>query len=67
MADKSLIPLPVAPEEYSVLDQSNMRSGLEGTILDIHVDIAGAKRMKNKESSLSIKRHQFLLMGASGG
>ena len=67
MADKSLIPLPVAPEEYSVLDQSNMRSGLEGAILDIHVDIGGAKRMKNKESSLSIKRHQFLLMGASGG
>jgi len=67
MADKSLIPLPVAPEEYSVLDQSNMRSGLEGTILDIHVDIAGAKRMQNKESSLSIKRHQFLLMGSSGG
>jgi len=67
MADKSLIPLPVAPEEYSVLDQSNMRSGLEGTILDIHVDISGAKRMQNKESSLSIKRHQFLLMGSSGG
>ena len=67
MADKSLIPLPVAPEEYSLLDQSNLRSGLEGTILDIHVDIGGAKRMKNKESSLSIKRHQFLLMGASGG
>ena len=67
MADKSLIPLPVAPEEYSLLDQSNLRSGLEGTILDIHVDIAGAKKMRNKESSLSIKRHQFLLMGASGG
>jgi hypothetical protein len=67
MADKSLIPLPVAPEGYSVLDQSNMRSGLEGAILDIHVDIGGAKRMKNKESSLSIKRHQFLLMGSSGG
>ena len=30
MADKSLIPLPVAPEEYSLLDQSNLRSGLEG-------------------------------------
>ena len=54
MADKSLIPLPVAPEEYSILDQSNLRSGLEGTILDIHVDIAGAKKMRNKESSLSI-------------
>jgi len=67
MADKSLIPLPVATEEYSVLDQSNMRSGLEGAILDIHVDIGGAKRMQNKESSLSIKRHQFLLMGSSGG
>ena len=67
MADKSLIPLPVAPEEYSALDESNMRSGLEGAILDIHVDIGGAKRMKNKESSLSIKRHQFLLMGSSGG
>ena len=67
MAEKSAVPLPVAPQEYSDIDQSVLRSTIEGTIVDINTDIGGANRMKNKISSLSIKRHQFLLMGSSGG
>lgn len=67
MAEKSSIPLPVAPQEYSNIDQSILRSTLEGTIVDINSDIGGANEMKNKISSLSVRRHQFLLMGASGG
>jgi|TARA_R110001583_G_C5467104_1_gene392500 hypothetical protein len=67
MAEKSAIPLPVAPQEYSNIDQSILRSTLEGTIVDINSDIGGANEMKNKISSLSVRRHQFLLMGASGG
>jgi|TARA_R110002051_G_scaffold18547_1_gene53306 hypothetical protein len=67
MAEKSAIPLPVAPQEYSNIDQSILRSTLEGTIVDINSDIGGANQMKNKISSLSVRRHQFLLMGASGG
>ena len=67
MAEKSAIPLPVAPQEYSNIDQSILRSTIEGTIVDINSDIGGATQMKNKKSSLSVRRHQFLLMGASGG
>jgi len=67
MAEKSSVPLPVAPQEYSDIDQSVLRSSIEGVIVDINTDIGGANKMKNKISSLSIKRHQFLLMGASGG
>ena len=67
MAEKTSIPLPVAPTEYSNIDQSILRSTLEGTIVDINSDIGGANEMKNKISSLSVRRHQFLLMGASGG
>ena len=67
MAEKSAIPLPLAPQEYSNIDQSILRSTLEGTIVDINSDIGGANEMKNKISSLSVRRHQFLLMGASGG
>jgi|TARA_R110000824_G_scaffold11852_2_gene52127 hypothetical protein len=67
MAEKSAIPLPVAPPEYSNIDQSILRSTIEGTIVDINSDIGGANQMKNKISSLSVRRHQFLLMGASGG
>ena len=64
MAEKSAIPLPVAPQEYSNIDQSILRSTLEGTIVDINSDIGGANEMKNKISSLSVRRHQFLLMGS---
>ena len=67
MAEKSAIPLPVAPQEYSNIDQSILRSTLEGTIVDINSDIGNANQMKNKISSLSVRRHQFLLMGVSGG
>jgi len=67
MAEKSSVPLPVAPQEYSDIDQSVLRSSIEGVIVDINTDIGGANKMKNKISSLSIKRHQFLLMGSSGG
>ena len=67
MAEKTSIPLPIATPEYSNIDQSILRSTLEGTIVDINTDIGGANEMKNKISSLSVRRHQFLLMGASGG
>jgi hypothetical protein len=67
MAEKSSVPLPIAPLQYSNVDQSILRSTIEGTIVDINNDVANANKMKNKISSLSIRRHQFLLMGASGG
>lgn len=67
MAEKSSVPLPIAPPQYSNVDQSILRSTIEGTIVDINNDVANANKMKNKISSLSIRRHQFLLMGASGG
>ena len=67
MAEKSAIPLPIAPKEYSNIDQSILRSTIEGALLDMNNDIGNANRLKSKPSSLSVRRHQFLLMGASGG
>jgi len=67
MAEKTSIPLPIATPEYSNIDQSILRSTIEGAILDINSDIGNANKMQNKISSLSIRRHQFLLMGVSGG
>ncbi len=49
------------------IDQSILRSTIEGALIDINNDIGNANRLKNKPSSLSVRRHQFLLMGASGG
>ena len=67
MAEKSSVPLPIAPLQYSNVDQSILRSTIEGALLDINNDIGNANRLKSKPSSLSVRRHQFLLMGASGG
>ena len=67
MAEKTSRPLPVATPEYSNIDQSILRSTIEGALLDMNNDIGNANRLKNKPSSLSVRRHQFLLMGASGG
>ena len=67
MAEKTSVPLPIATPEYSNIDQSILRSTIEGAILDINSDIGSSNKMQNKISSLSIRRHQFLLMGVSGG
>ncbi len=67
MAQKTVIPLPVAPKEYSSFDQGALRLTLENSIGDLHIDIGNATKIENKPSSLALKRHQFLLMGSSGG
>lgn len=64
MATKS-IPLPVAPPQYMEQLESEFRRQLEIQLLRISDTVDSNNIQANKESSLALRRHQFLLMGAS--
>jgi U3 small nucleolar ribonucleoprotein component len=67
MADKSAVPLPIATTEYDEINETITRRTIEQTFQDINSDIGKAKRKQDTISSKAIRRHQFLLMGVSGG
>tara|TARA_R100000329_G_C7614777_1_gene218193 strand:+ start:420 stop:623 length:204 start_codon:yes stop_codon:yes gene_type:complete len=67
MADKSAVPLPIATTEYDEINETVTRRTIEQTFQDINSDIGNAKRKQDTISSKAIRRHQFLLMGVTGG
>ena len=67
MADKSAVPLPIATTEYDEVNETVTRRTIEQTFQDINSDIGNAKRKQDTISSKAIRRHQFLLMGVTGG
>ena len=67
MADKPSVPLPIATPEYEELNEIITRRTIEQTFQDINSDIGNSKRKQDSISSKAMRRHQFLLMGVTGG
>jgi len=65
MAEKTSIPLPLASQEYDETNESITRRTIEQAVQDINSEIGTVKTMQQSSVSKSIRRHQFLLMGAS--
>jgi hypothetical protein len=64
MAQKNPITLPVAFSEYDKVNESLLRRQLEQAIQNIENEISYLKSMRESITSKSVRRHQFLLMGA---
>ena len=64
---KTYRPLNNAPEEYEVFDESMSRRTIEQNFDDVSSDINAVKTQTDKDSSLSLRKYQFLLLGASNG
>ena len=60
MAEKTSLPLPLANQEYDEINEAITRRTIEQAIQDINAEIAGALQ-------ISVRRHQFLLMGVKHG
>jgi hypothetical protein len=60
-------PLPVAPPAYSQANEQTTRRSVEQIIQDTNGKIDRSVSKEDKLSSLSLRRFQFLLMGASNG
>ena len=59
--------LPLPPKDYDHRDQAVVRSQVEQNFQDVDRNISDAANFDTKESSLAVRRVQFLLMGAANG
>jgi hypothetical protein len=59
--------LPVANKEYDQQNEQVARRTIEQSLQDISSTVEGNTNKTNKNSSLALRRFQFLLMGASSG
>ena len=67
MSLKVYRPLNRAPEEYQEYDESMSRRTIEQNFQDVSSDIHAVKIQADSDSSLSLRKYQFLLLGASNG
>tara|TARA_R110002020_G_scaffold429330_1_gene638882 strand:+ start:58 stop:261 length:204 start_codon:yes stop_codon:yes gene_type:complete len=67
MADIKNIALPVPNPEYDSDDEAVTRRMLEQTIEDLAIKITRVQLLQDTMTSKSMRRHQFLLMGAKHG
>ena len=56
-----------APQEYEEYDESMSRRAIEQNFQDVSSDIHSVKIQADSDSSLSLRKYQFLLLGASNG
>ena len=59
--------LPVAKKEYEQQNEQVARRTIEQSLQDISSTVEGNTNKTNKNSSLALRRFQFLLMGAGNG
>jgi hypothetical protein len=67
MSIKSYRALNRAPQEYQEYDESMSRRTIEQNFEDVSSDIHAVKIQADSDSSLSLRKYQFLLLGASNG
>lgn len=67
MALKRYRSLNDAPAEYETFDESMSRRTIEQNFDEVSSDINAAKTQSDKDASLSLRKYQFLLLGASNG
>jgi hypothetical protein len=67
MTLKAYRPLNVATEEYEQVNEGISRRTIEQNFQDVSSDIHSVKTQSDRDSSLSLRKYQFLLLGASNG
>ena len=65
MASLKTNPLPVPGEAYDVENEQTTRRTIEFALQSVENDLLLVKTQSDKDSSLAMRRFQFLLMGAS--
>ena len=64
---KSYNALNQAPIEYEEYDESMSRRTIEQNFQDVSSNIQAVKVQADRDASLSLRKYQFLLLGASNG
>lgn len=64
MRTSEVIRLPSSKPEYSQADEQTTRRFIEQTFETLRTDVVNVRDKTDATSSLALRRHQFLLMGA---
>lgn len=67
MRTPEIISLPVAGEKHDIHNEQTMRRTVEQMFAAVRNDMIEIRDKTDREASLSMRRHQFLMMGASNG
>jgi hypothetical protein len=67
MTIKSYQALNFAPAEYEVRDENLSRKMIEQNFQDVASDMHNVKTQNDRDGSLSLRKYQFLFLGASNG
>ena len=65
MAEKTSVPLPLANQEYDEINEAITRRTIEQALQDVNAEVGTLKKMQQSVVSKAVRRHQFLLMGAT--
>jgi len=64
MSLKRSEPLPVAPPGYDRANEDLTRRIIQNSVLELRIDLEGVRGQTDKDTTLAMRRNQFLLMGA---
>ena len=67
MTLKTYRPLDIATPEYEEEQETKSRKAVEQNFQDVASDLHSIKTQGDKDTSLSLRKYQFLLLGASNG
>jgi len=67
MTIKSYLTLNTAPVEYEEVNERVTRRTIEQNFQDVASDLHNVKTQNDKDGSLSLRKYQFLFLGASNG
>lgn len=64
---KIMQPIPVASVEYDARNETVARRTIEQNLQDLATEVSAVGSQTSTTATLAMRRHQFLLMGASSG
>ena len=64
MRTSNVFPLPITPQGWEYQNEQTLRRTIEQHFQNLRDDVIEIRDKTDKEASLSLRRHQFLLMGA---
>ena len=64
MRTSNVFPLPITPTGWEYQNEQTLRRTIEQHLQNLRDDVIEIRDKTDKEASLSLRRHQFLLMGA---
>jgi hypothetical protein len=67
MTQKTYLPMPGAPQQYGSQEEQTFRRTVEQNFKDVATDVNNLESAEAPSISKTMRKYQFLFMGASSG